>query len=248
MGEPYPSYAGLVLRAERGDTAVVLKVNFVEPESEHEAEALLFWPVDATVRVLEHDSGIGALLLERCVPGTSLWELPEDDALTLAAHVLDRLWSAGDPGPPFRRLDEEAPQWIEKLARRQFDSDLLDEALAALRDLAPTQGPPVLCSEDFHGGNVLLSERGWVAIDPKPIVAEPEFGVVSLVRDRRPVDAATVARRLDFLAAELGLDRERIRRWSLAHALWWGHAGETLLRDHVEAARALASVRAPADR
>ena len=97
----------------------------------------------------------------------------------------------------------------------------------------------MLSSEDFHGGNVLLAERGWLAIDPKPIVAEREFGVVSLVRDRRPVDDATVRRRLDFLSAELGLDRDRMRRWSLAHALWWGFEGGRILQGHVEAARLL---------
>ncbi len=239
VGDAYPSYVGLVLRADRRGTPVVLKVNFVEPESEHEADALLFWPDDATVRVLEHDREQGALLLERCVPGTTLWELEEDDALTLAARLLDRLWSAGDPGPPFRRLADEAPAWVERLASRPFERDLLDEALAALRELPSTQGEVVLCSEDFHGGNVLLSERGWVAIDPKPIVAEREFGVVSLVRDRRPVDGETVRRRLDFLCTELALDPERVRRWSLAHTLWWGFQGEELLPEHVDVARAL---------
>jgi streptomycin 6-kinase len=239
LGEAFPSYAGLVLEAEREGTAVVLKLNFVEPESEHEGDALAVWPDDASVRLLEHDRALGALLLERCEPGTTLWELPEQDALTLAVRVLDRLWSVGDPGPPFRRLADVAPSWVERLAARPFERALLDEALAALRELAPTQREPVLCSEDFHGGNVLLSERGWVAIDPKPIVAEREFGVVSLVRDRRPVDPATVRRRLDYLSAELGLERERMRRWSLAHALWWGYAGDDLLPDHVAVARAL---------
>jgi streptomycin 6-kinase len=240
LGEPYDARIAFVLRVERDDgTPTVLKVNLVYEENEHEARALQFWPDDAALRVLEHDDEAGALLLERAAPGTTLWELPEDDALPIAAHVLGRLFEAGDPGPPFRRLEDEAPHWIEKLATRPFEPALLDEALAALRELPATQGEPVLVSEDFHGGNVLLAERGWLAIDPKPIVAEPEFGVVSLVRDRPPVDAPTVGKRLDFLSAELGLDRERMRRWSLAHALWWGFEGDSVLQEHVEAARLL---------
>jgi streptomycin 6-kinase len=240
VGDPYPGHAGLVLRVECADgTPAVLKVNYVDPETEHEPDALAFWPDDACVRLLAHDRDRGALLLERCVPGTTLWQLPEDDATAIAAHVLDRLWSAGDPGPPFRRLTDEAPAWTEKLGERTFERTLLDEALAALRELPWTQRELVLCSEDFHGGNVLLSNRAWLAIDPKPIVAEREFGVVSLVRDRRPVDRRTLNRRLDFLTAELGLDRDRMRRWSLAHALWWGFADEAVHPDHVEVARAL---------
>ena len=217
---------------------MVLKLNLIDEENEHEARALAFWG-DAAVRVLEHDDEAGVLLLERAEPGTMLWELPEDDALPIAARVLRRLFDAGDPGPPFRRLEDEAPHWIDNLATRPFEPSLLDEALAALRELPATQRDPVLVSEDFHGGNVLLGERGWLAIDPKPIVAEPEFGVVSLIRDRRPVDARAVARRLDFLTDELGLDRERMRRWSLAHALWWGVEGDGILQEHVEAARLL---------
>jgi streptomycin 6-kinase len=239
LGEPYDAHVGLVLRAERADgTPVVLKLNLVDEENEHEARALAFWG-DAAVRVLEHDDEVGVLLLERAEPGTTLWELSEDEALPIAARVLRGLFDAGHPGTPFRRLEDQAPQWIEKLATRPFEPALLDEALAALHELPATQRDPVLVSEDFHGGNVLLAERGWLAIDPKPIVAEPEFGVVSLARDRRPVDGPTVSNRLDFLSAELGLDRERMRLWSLAHALWWGFEADRVLQEHVEAARLL---------
>jgi streptomycin 6-kinase len=48
------------------------------------------------------------------------------------------------------------------------------------------------------------------------------------VRDRRPelcADAAPVRRirrRLDLLSGDLGVDRERIRRWAVVHALAWG--------------------------
>ena len=218
----------------------MLKVNFPEAETEHEAEALAFWPDDASVRLLASSAARGALLVEECRPGTQLWERPDEEALEVVGRLLPKLWSTGDPGQPFRRLEDEAPVWAEQLAARSLERELLDAALDALAELPETQREVVLCNEDFHGGNVLLSERGWLAIDPKPIVAEREFGVVSLVRDRRPVDAATLARRLDTLA-ELGLDRERMRRWSLAHALWWGADDATgeWHPEMVEAARLL---------
>jgi hypothetical protein len=50
-----------------------------------------------------------------------------------------------------------------------------------------------------------------------------------LLRDRRdelrvdPDPKARIRRRLDFLAAELELDRERMRGWGIAHALAWDH-------------------------
>ena len=230
-----------VVRAERDDgTSAVLKFNFPGTETEHEADALAFWSDDASVRLLASSRERNALLLERCEPGTQLWERSDEEALEVARELLPELWRAGDPGPPFRRIADEAANWAKKLAERPLERELLDAALDALDELPHTQGELVLCNEDFHGGNVLLSERGWLAIDPKPIVAEREFGVVSLVRDRRPVDTAAVARRLDTLA-ELGLDRERMRRWSLAHALWWGADDATgqLHPELVEAARLL---------
>jgi streptomycin 6-kinase len=220
--EPYDAHVSYVARAELDDgTPAVLKINFPEAETEHEADALAFWPDDASVRLLASSRERSALLVERCEPGTQLWERSEREALTIARQLLPKLWRPGDPGPPFRRIADEAATWAKRLSERPPERDLLDAALDALAELPGTQGELVLCNEDFHGGNVLLSERGWLAIDPKPIVAEREFGVVSLVRDRRPVDAAVVARRLDTLA-ELGLDRDRMRRWSLVHALWWG--------------------------
>ena len=240
LGEPFDAHVSYVTRAELDDgTPAVLKVNFPEAETEHEADALACWPDDASVRLLASSRERSALLVERCEPGTRLWERSDEEALEVARELLPKLWRAGDPGPPFRRITGEAHTWAEKLSARPLEPELLDAALDALAELPHTQRELVLCNEDFHGGNVLLSERGWLAIDPKPIVAEREFSVVSLVRDRRPVDAPALARRLDALA-ELGLDRERMRRWAIVHALWWADdATGGLHEELVEAARLL---------
>jgi len=51
-----------------------------------------------------------------------------------------------------------------------------------------------------------------------------------------------VRRRLDLLATELGLDRDRMRGWSIAHALAWGMSGKPDQdRDMVACARWLAA-------
>jgi streptomycin 6-kinase len=82
--------------------------------------------------------------------------------------------------------------------------------------------------QDLHGGNVLRSARGPLAIDPKPLAGEAAFDCASLIRDRRDVLLAhphprrVLARRLDILTGALSLDRERVRAWAIAHALAWG--------------------------
>ncbi len=48
-------------------------------EGEHEAQGLRFWNGSPTVRLLDFDSNLGAMLMERCEPGTSLRALPETE-------------------------------------------------------------------------------------------------------------------------------------------------------------------------
>jgi streptomycin 6-kinase len=211
----------------------VLKVNFPDEESEHDAHALDRWDGVGAALLLDRDDELRALLVERLRPGTQLWALPDDEATELAAGVLEQLWVPA--GEPFRRLEDVAAHWVEGLPATSMDPRLVEEAVSFLREAGPTQRESVLMHQDFHGGNVLLSQRGWLAIDPKPLVGEREFDVASLIRDRRPTTKAAMERRLDYLADRLSLDRERTRGWAIAHALAWNGNSEM-----VECARLLA--------
>ena len=57
-------------------TSAVLKLGMPHMEAEHELQGLRFWDGDPTVRLLESDDELGAMLLERCRPGTTLRDLP----------------------------------------------------------------------------------------------------------------------------------------------------------------------------
>src|SRR5262245_46643794 len=50
-------------------TPAVLKVAMPHFEAQHEIDGLRFWEGDPTIRLLEADDGLGAMLLERCEPG-----------------------------------------------------------------------------------------------------------------------------------------------------------------------------------
>ena len=237
VGEAYSGgNVAWVARVELPDGApAVLKLNFPERESEGEGDALAFWAGEGAVRLLAADESRRALLIERCEPGTQLWEEPDgEETLRVAAAVLRTLWRPPPPGHRFRALADLAAAWAEQLPAtweregRLYERALLDEAVAFLREAGPEQGEPVVVHQDFHSGNVLRATRApWLAIDPKPVVGEREFDTASLLRDRRwelradPSPEARVRCRLDFLAAELDLDRERMRGWGIAHALAW---------------------------
>jgi streptomycin 6-kinase len=218
----------------------VLKLNPPgEPEAEHEADALAFWDGSGAVRLLARDDARGALLIERCRPGTRLWDLPETEALEAVAPVFRALRRPAPERHPFRLLADEAARWADELPRRWARSDrsiaraVVDEAVRLARELGSTQPEVVVCHQDLHGGNVLAAVREpWLAIDAKPLVGEPAFDTASYLRDRRPWllrqprPERIVARRLDVLSAALGLERERMRGWALVLALAWGLGSE----------------------
>jgi streptomycin 6-kinase len=236
--EPAFSYVAPAVRAD--GTATVLKLTFPDAESEHEAAALAHWDGAGAVRLLAHNPDRRALLIERCVPGTALWDVAdEEEANAAAAAVLRALWRPPPARHDIRPLAGEARRWAAELPGRfarhgaPFDRAVLDRAVGWIEELlgAP-DGDPVVLHQDFHGGNVLRAERErWLAIDPKPLVGERAFDAASLLRDRRP-DLAGEAhpvrrmrRRLDQLSEALALDRERMRRWAVVHALAWGLGG-----------------------
>ena len=254
VGEPFEGgNISLVVSADLpSGTPAVLKINFPEPESEHEPAALDHWDGDGAVRLLRYDESRRALLVERCLPGTTLWSIPDDrEATRIAARVLARIWRPPPAEHRFRLLAAEAARWAVELPAswealgRPFARPVLDEAVAACLELGPEQGEPVVLHQDFHGGNVLRATREpWLAIDPKPLVGEREFDAASLLRDRRWLleqsdGLLPIRARLDLLAAELDLDRERMRRWGIAHALAWGFSGQKVEADMIECARLL---------
>ena len=64
----------------------------------HEIQGLRFWNGEPTVRLLDSDDEVGAMLLERCEPGTMLSSVPEPEQDVVISALLRRLWR------PSRRL------------------------------------------------------------------------------------------------------------------------------------------------
>jgi streptomycin 6-kinase len=247
LGPPMAGgYASFV--APAGDA--VLKVGFPHEEAEHEALVLRLWAGDGAVRLLDEDPSRNALLLERCAPGTPLLDTDDDTACDVVIGLMPRLWKPPPPG--LRHLADLAAAWVDGLpalweaAGRPFERQLLDAAVSALTELGPSQGPLVIGNEDLHAGNVLRAQREpWLVIDPKPLAAEREFGPVAMIRDVKEhvrggqLSAERVHRRLEHFSSELGLDRERVRGWTIAHTIAWGFEGDRFKAAHADLARLL---------
>jgi streptomycin 6-kinase len=220
------------VRLPDGTEAVLKIAHDLDTESVYEPEALAFWAGQGTVRLIDHDPATRAMLIERCVPGTPLGSEYDESTMDVAASAMERLWNEPPHDVPWPTLAGNAERWARELLER-YDGPLLGEALAAIRELAPTQERLVLCHQDLHGGNVLRAEREpWLVIDSKPIVAEPAYDAIALVRDARPT-LDQLRFRLDFMCERLGLDRERVRRWGIVKSLAWDNADEAELFSRV---------------
>ena len=248
LGQPYAgANVSYVAPAVRGKDRVVLKVQWPHEEAMHEADALKVWDGNGAVRLLAHDAGRHALLLEHCSPGTYLAESKDVDPCAVLIELLPRLWKP--VAAPLKRLAEEAQEWASHLhpsweaAGRPCERELVDAAAAFLAELSGTQGEQVLVHQDLHGENVLAAEReAWLAIDPKPLAGEREFALAPIIRSFEfGHSRRDVVRRLDRLSAELGLDRDRARRWAIAQTVAWSFDSDYADR-HYETARWLLAV------
>jgi streptomycin 6-kinase len=250
VGEPFGddgAVSWVAPATTAGGSEAVLKLFLPDLENRHEADALRHYDGRGAVRLLQDEPG--ALLLERLRPGTSLWQLQDDDeAARVVAGLLEQLWHAPAEGHPFRTLAGDAMRWSNEIReagaalRRPFERELADLGGTLAAELAQSQGEQVVLHQDLHGGNVLRAERSpWLAIDPKPLVGEREFDLASLIRDTRErIDERLVRRRLDLLSELLGLDRERMRCWAIVHALAWGVEGDQADAEMIDCARWLA--------
>lgn len=224
--------------------AAVLKLNAPShAEADREADALEAWDGRGAVRLLARDDTRRALLLERCVPGTRLWDAA-DDEVDVVARLLPRLQVVVGDDHPFVLLANEADRWAEDVPYRYaaagapFERSLLEAALDVYRTVE--RSATWLVNQDLHGGNVLRAGREpWLVVDPKPLVGERELEASAPLRNAS--SKTEISRWLDALAG-LGLDRERARDWGVAHNLAWAwDEREGWLDRHVEEARRILS-------
>jgi streptomycin 6-kinase len=209
----------------KDDTPAVLKLAMPHMEGEHEIEGLRLWNGNPTVRLIEADDRSGAMLLERCQPGTSLRSELEASQDEIIAGMLKRIRSANSQSKgfqQFRHLSQMLEEWQRgTLAQKQNwpDAGLVQEGLSIFEWLSRPSPTDTLLATDLHAGNVLRAEREpWLMIDPKPFVGDAAFDVVQHLincEDRLHGDPIALVNRVAGLAE---VDPERARLWTFARA------------------------------
>lgn len=119
------------------------------------------------------------------------------------------------------------------------------------RHLLDTEEAPCVLHGDIHHGNILLSARGWIAIDPKGLKGERTYDVANVfynpessfspLEDPQRIEDCT-----ETFALHLGLERRRVLEFAFAYgclsATWFiedDHSPERTLRIARQLARLL---------
>jgi streptomycin 6-kinase len=184
-----------------------------------------FWKGNGTVELLEADLESGAMLLERCLPGTTLHPESETRQDEVVANLLKRMWSytrnTSDLSR-FRPLSLLVELWSGETIRQRHlwrDVELVREGLRVLKVLARPAPTDVLLATDLHAGNILRSQREtWLAIDPKPFVGDRAYDPVQHIMNceaRLHHEPIELVRRIADLVE---VDAERLRLWAFGRA------------------------------
>jgi streptomycin 6-kinase len=226
----------------------ILKIGIPHDEARFEAHALRLLDGRAAVRLLRASDDGFALLLERCVPGTDLWSVGEDEGDAVAAGILPRLWREPGPSAPFDTVAATVARWCDEIPGEiegeGYDPDAVARALALGQRLAASQPRQTLLHGDFHPGNILAARREpWLVIDPKPLVGDPAYDLAQWLYNRsdaaaRSGDPVAVLRgQIDRFADRLHLDPARVAGWAFVKAVGWEQGPETfVLFDRLERA------------
>lgn len=247
---PNLSY-NFVAFANRGESQVILKIGLPNRETWSEMAALRLFNGEGACKLLEYDKEKYWMLLERLNPGVMLATMEDDEQAThIAAEVMKRIWrgldtsfatnaqdySTNNDNSNFIQLTDWFFGGFERL-RKMFnggtgplDGKLVERTESSVKDFFAENHSPVLMHGDFHHFNVLSSERGWLVIDPKGVIGPAGYEVGPFMMNpwgsfSDGISRQLIEKRIDILHEHLGFERERIREWTLAHAVlsaWWG--------------------------
>lgn len=233
---PWPLTFGFVAPVQMADhTPAVLKLTPPGPGATHQLTAMEhFGAAQGAVRVIHADPALCAIVMTRITPGTSMLQanLSDDDATLAVAKLIADLQSPlTSAATSHRPALPTTADWMKGFDRLRtlhngttgpIPERIFEEGHQCFKDLQETTTAAHILHGDLHHGNILKNHRqSWVAIDPQGVIGDPAYEVGAWMRNPTPkaFSLPTVQRRLDILAEHTELDRERMRRWSMAQAI-----------------------------
>lgn len=249
------------VQREDGSPAIVKALKpFDDVADELRGEHYLAWRRgEGAVRLLGRDGH--SMLLEYAgnrLLSHVLAEDGDDAATAIAADVMAKLFSPSKHPYPgeFQPLRQRYASLFKKAAADRDGTvesiyveaaDIADRLLDNPHDIRPLHG-------DLHHENIMLSPRGWLAIDPKGVFGDPGFDAANLFynpleRDDLCIDPERIAHMAEIFAGTLGQTPPAILDHAIAYGCLsaaWHHEGENSVDEKRElsVAAAIRSVRA----
>jgi streptomycin 6-kinase len=232
VGDPFLlSYNYVCAATLKDGSEAVLKIGVPNRELTGEINALGLYHGQGACQMLEAEPEKGMLLLERLQPGTMLAALEDDDRATeFAAEVLKAIQRPAPQPEGFISLRG----WFDELKKLRlgfgggtgpFPEKSFTTAEGLIGELFAEQCPQVLLHGDFHHYNILLSGRGWLAIDPKGVIGPAEYEVGPLLINPYHIKLdeneaiRRTERRIAILSERLGFEAHRLRSWAICHSV-----------------------------
>lgn len=228
-GAPFETHSSWLRYGARDGVSALLKI--YKPGSD-EAVGACFLRLHegcGVARVLE--SADDAALLERALPGTALDTLctqgRDDEATHILCDIAERLQSARVSTEGWPAVVAKAAGFARYKPSGRITQAIIARAAETFQALAESQCDPVLLHGDLHHENVLRDgAQGWLAIDPKGIVADLAYEFAAPLRnpDLPFVTPERLDARVNIICNRLKLDRRRLLGWAFARntlvALW----------------------------
>lgn len=221
------SVAAIGSRGDLSGTAVYLKVLQEDSDERLAGSLLTSWRDGPVVRVFESTPTVQ--VLEWVHPGWPLEQryavLGDESSLLILAEIALALkaLNARDIGLP--TAHERGRSLLTRACPPELDAELWRLGAKHYEYLATSQREVYVVHGDLHHLNVLWADqRGWVAIDPKGVVAELEFEMACALRN--PISKLhcwahpeTLRCRVRAVASAVGLDEARLLGWSFAQCM-----------------------------
>jgi len=165
----------VIFQVSQAGAPAILKTGYPEPELFTELAALQYWQGrPGCVQLQAADPFNGIMLMERVDPGQPFRREPVANRSADIPSLFEQTTLAA--------VDDGFPRYADWLARAfaQYEPGQVpdfDSHLARARSISPELFNPgsaqCLIHGDLHHENMLRGERGWVAIDPKGVIAPP---------------------------------------------------------------------------
>ncbi|WP_214407699.1 aminoglycoside phosphotransferase family protein [Pseudonocardia lacus] len=187
------------------------------------------------VRLLRHDAGRGALLLDRLGPSLHDRGLPIAERHQILCTLVRRFWvPVAELGADARELPAGAAKargladgvvaWWAELDR-PCSERAVEHAVACAerRAAAHDDERAVLVHGDPHQWNVLADGDGWALVDPDGLLAEPEYDLGVVMReDPEDMVGGDPFARARMLATRTDLDATAIWEWGVVERVSTG--------------------------